>query len=148
MTTWSLWTNCRCGHTDAKTRTRAVTTESVGQGFPCKHTQETGTCVMTPCHCPTVRPGYYGDRCENRNCVLKPWSDWSPCACPGGTTRNRLPNITPKKQRTRDEQLPKAGSGAECGPQWEENYCGFTCVHQCRRITFDDWWPTCRYHRA
>ena len=143
MTTWSDWTNCRCGHTDTKNRTRSVTTQSAGEGFACKHTQETGTCVMIPCHCPTIRPGYYGDRCEHRDCVLKPWSAWSSCACPGGTTLYRLPNITPKKQRSRDKQLSKVGSGAECGPQWEENYCGFTCVSQCRKFLDE---IHCSYH--
>ena len=144
MSAWSVWTNCRCGHTDAKTRTRSVTTQAIGQGFPCKHTQETGTCVMTPCHCPTVRPGYYGDRCDNRHCVLHPWSAWSPCACPGGVSRSQLASITPKKHRTKAVKLTKVGSGNACGNRWEENYCGFTCVQQCTTY-FEGDAPYCNY---
>ena len=136
MTTWSAWTNCRCGYTDVKTRRRSVTTQPAGKGFKCWHTQETGTCVMTPCHCPTINPGYYGDRCDKRDCVAHPWSAWTACApCPNGyTSGTRLPTITPRKYRKRGERIKKDGNGKSCGALSQTDVCGYRCVHACRSV--------------
>ena len=100
MTPWSAWTTrkgasvqCRCGHTDIKYRSRTIQTTSAGEGLQCIATAEAGTCTMTPCNCAIIRRGFYGDRCENRDCVMNQWSYWKNCgSCPG--TKKGVKKVT------------------------------------------------------
>ena len=149
MNTWSDWTSCRCGYTDAKTRTRSVKTPTAGEGMPCKDTTEAGICTMKPCDCRTMRPGFKGDRCEDRDCVLGAWTTWSACAhCPAGDTRGtRLPTITPRKTRSRGVKITKVGKGNNCGSSTQTDYCGYRCVHVCQdQVSLVGSSTYCRYH--
>ena len=140
MTNWSPWSNCACGHTHAKNRTRAVNKGSAGEGLPCFDTKENGTCTMTPCNCAEIRPGYYGNRCENRHCVLSDWSSWSTCAkCPRkNCNREACPTLHQRKHRTRNVNAEKVGSGRSCGARSDTSSCGYKCIRQCRRIVRDE----------
>ena len=133
MTTWSSWTNCRCGYTDNKSRTRNIKNGVVGEGKPCMETEETGTCTMVPCDCDEVNPGHYGDRCEDRDCVLSSWSEWSGCGC--HCPSHNCGRTYPRKHRTRSVQTEQAGNGKECGDTSQNDSCGHGCRMYCRRIT-------------
>ena len=139
MTLWSAWSNCRCGYTDKKNRTRAIKTASAGEGLQCVHTKEDGICTMIPCDCDRIKPGYYGDRCEHRHCEMHQWSYWKGCGgCPGKRKRcqdgycpAKWPTLWPKGYRTRGIKTTKVGKGKECGSQKETDYCGYKCVEKC-----------------
>ena len=151
MTMWSDWTNCRCGYTDGKTRSRSVQTPAAGEGMACKDKTQAGICTMKPCHCPTMRPGFKGDRCEDRDCVSHTWSAWTVCApCPAGNTRGtKLATITPTKTRSRGVKVSKVGNGKDCGAPTEPGYCGYRCVHVCQEnISLYGTSTYCQYHRV
>ena len=137
MSPWSSWTpSCRCGYTDARTRTRTILSQPKGNGTRCPPTKETGRCVMTPCNCATTNPGYYGDRCQNRDCVLYQWSSWTDtCKCndlDGCDKYSFCPEIkTPTKQRSRGVKIYRAGSGKHCGARSETSNCGYVCKKIC-----------------
>ena len=148
MDNWANWSNCRCGHTDRKSRTRRIKTARAGEGLLCMPTTENGTCTMTPCNCPAIgKSGYYGDRCEKRDCVLTQWSSWTGSNCPGCPDRNRTfkycyprsscpswSTQTPKRSRSRSIQTSKVGGGRDCGPKSETSGCGYKCQQYCQRL--------------
>ena len=129
MTNWNAWTNCPCGTTSAKTRTRSVKIPLAGAGKRCKPTTERGICTKVKCDC-SSKPGSYGDRCENRHCVMGSWSSWSTCkACP--QCHGNCPQLNPRKYRRRSVRTQKEGNGRACGRTTESNYCGYKCVYRC-----------------
>ena len=140
MAPWSHWTNCRCGYSDKKSRSRTVQTAPAGEGLQCLHMKEDGVCTMTPCDCATMKPGFHGNRCENRDCVMNQWSYWKDCGgCPGRTQRcqagycgARWPDIWPTGYRTRSVKITKVGGGKECGAARETASCGYKCYQYCR----------------
>ena len=141
MTAWSAWTSCRCGYTDPKSRTRSVSVSLIGGGKRCPTTSESGTCTMVPCDC-SSKPGYYGNRCENRNCVLHEWSSWSSCYnCRGYSCRT----LNPQKHRSRSIKISKVGNGVECSVTRSETHsCGYTCYLQGRPTRRGDTVYHCR----
>ena len=145
MTQWSEWKGCKCGYGGEKTRTRTVHNQSMGKGKACKQTAEKGKCIMTPCDCTKVRPGYYGDRCDQRDCVWHQWSSWSnTCSCPKGY-RSCKTRIVPTKRRSRTEKITKAGQGKSCtGTGTENSNCGFVCILKSRCFAYGvsdcQWW--------
>ena len=144
MTTWSAWLtqhgDCRCGYTDTKNRTRSVRIQPTGNGEKCPPLTEEGNCTMEPCDCKRIRPGYYGNRCENRDCVLSDWTVWTNdnCQvwndgllcfkdCPGG-----VPRCQPTRHRSRYVKVSQVGAGKDCLPgRSETSSCGITCVKRC-----------------
>ena len=133
MTNWSAWTTCPCGTNDPKTRNRSVKIQPSGEGEKCKQTEETATCTMTPCDC-SSKPGYYGDKCDKRDCVLTKWSSWSSCqSCPARCADPSCPQtISPQKTRTRSVKTAKDGNGRDCsGSKSETNSCGYRCYRRC-----------------
>ena len=150
MTAWSSWTNCRCGYSDQKNRTRSIKNHKVGEGLPCFNIKETGTCTIVPCDCSVVNPGYYGDRCTNRDCVLSSWSSWEGCTgCPHGCgqTPTMCSTLHPKKHRKRHVTITKVGLGKGCsGKTSETNSCGYRCVYRCSGGAFFSK-RVCKYNR-
>ena len=74
--------------------------------------QETGKCKCNE--------HFYGDKCENRDCVWSNWSQWSACSMKcdhGGTTTRR-----------KHYAITKRGSGFDCRGQSEENV---SCFNGC-----------------
>ena len=132
VTNWSSWAGCtRCGYTDPKNRTRQVSMQPVGNGHKCPPLLETGTCTMIHCDCET-KPGYYGVRCENRDCAWGGWSAWSSCESCGGSCKKPCPTKNPTKSRSRKKSLLKVGNGNDCtGGDWESDSCGYSCVQKC-----------------
>ena len=128
MTAWSAWTNCRCGYTDSKSRTRSVSVSPIGDGKSCPSTSERGTCTMVPCDC-SSKPGFYGNRCENKNCVMQQWSSWSGCYdCRPIGSSMKCHTYHPMKHRSRGVLTNKVGNGVECSRKRSEtNSCGYTC---------------------
>ena len=140
MSPWSSWApSCRCGYTDARSRTRSMLSRPIGNGSLCQSTKETGKCVLTPCDCAKTNPGYYGDRCQDRDCVLDQWSSWTgACDCSHSLICFEVsgcPKIkTPTKQRSRGVKITRAGSGKRCiGARSETSNCGFVCILSCEK---------------
>ena len=133
MTAWTAWTpECRCGYTDPKHRNRTINIQPLGKGKPCPSTRkETTKCTMTPCDCKKIRPGYYGDRCEKRDCQLANWSSWSDtCACPDCSWNCK--DSFPNKRRSRGVKITKVGGGRSCsGSQKESARCEYWCKWWC-----------------
>ena len=140
MSSWSTWSRCRCGYRDDKTRTRTVKTTALGKGKACPSTKDKGKCKMDPCDCSKMRPGYYGDRCDRRDCAWNTWSSWSnTCACP--TPKYDDPTIchyrcvksaTPTKTRSRSKKVTRVGKGKGCsGSGTEKSNCGYVCKLDC-----------------
>ena len=161
MTTWSEWSGkCRCGYTDTRKRNRKVRILPIGNGKPCSTvTKENTTCKMIPCNCAKIRPGYYGDRCEKRDCVWNHWSAWntSTCkTCPGPKyphplvcyrrCRKRIP-LT--KRRTRSKKTTRVGKGKGCsGSGSEMSSCGYVCVLDCSSKDITTGALQCIYNRT
>ena len=116
VTNWASWTACtRCGYTDPKTRTRQVSVQPVGNGYKCPVLKETDNCTMIPCDCREKNPGYYGVRCEDRDCAWGQWSSWSSCRRCGGRCSNyNCSSYYPQKSRSRSKTTSKKGNGREC----------------------------------
>ena len=150
MTEWSSWTDCQCGHSDQKNRTRSIKKHKVGDGQPCHHIKQTGTCTIVPCDCSVVNPGYYGDLCTNRDCVLSSWSAWEGCAgCPRRCSQSHFdcPTLHHKKHRTRYVTITKAGFGKGCGKTSDTDSCGYRCVFGCSGGGIMSA-PQCKYSRV
>ena len=142
MTKWGAWTTqhgkCRCGYADAKHRTRSVRIQPVGKGKKCLSKKETGKCTMVPCDCKKIKPGYYGNRCEKRDCSLSDWTAWNTHSCLlisgvrcvyecGGKQR-----CTPMRYRRRSVSVKKVGDGKDCpSSRSESSSCGFSCKKNC-----------------
>ena len=134
MTNWNAWTNCPCGTTHAKTRTRSVKIPLAGAGKRCKPTTERGICTKVKCDC-SSKPGSYGDRCENRDCVMGSWSSWSTCkGCPKCDGIYNCPHFNPRKSRSRSVRIQKEGNGRACGSTTDSDSCGYRCVYRCYKI--------------
>jgi len=92
---WGGWSKCsaKCGGGEA-TRVRDVNTPMQYGGKQCGPTQAVKQCNMEACE---------------KDCVLHPWTRWSPCSkhCDGGT-----------KKRERMVLEPAQGSG-KCPDKWE-----------------------------
>ena len=153
VTIWSSWTACtRCGYTDPKTRKREVSVQPVGNGKKCPAAlKETDKCMMIPCDCREKNPGYYGDRCEDRDCVWGQWSSWSSCqSCGGHCDRQSCQVYYPGKSRSRSKTITKEGNGRECsGKNWENDSCGYKCDYSCEM----PFWGSaqsvqCNYYKA
>ena len=138
MTSWSAWnTTCRCGYTDPKSRTRSVHHQAEGDGNSCPPAEETTNCIMESCDC-ADKPGYYGDRCDKRDCQLASWSSWSACLhcsdrmCYMSNNAWICPDFVPEKTRSRSVKTSKKGGGKACtGDRQETNSCGYTCTKDC-----------------
>ena len=141
VTSWSAWSNCRCGYTDPKSRTRSVSIQPVGGGKACPATTDSSQCTMVPCPC---TGGYFGNRCENRHCVLSDWTVWTTDNCglananfPGWTTchyqcPNKAAGCTPPRYRSRHVTTTKVEVGSECSTDRSQSSgCGFDCFRKC-----------------
>ena len=154
MTNWSAWNNtCPCGHTDPKTRTRSVLHEAQGNGIACPATQETTNCTMVSCNCARDFPGYYGNRCENRDCEWSSWSSWSTCKQCSAVVCLDInyicPNFVPQKARNRTKERKMEGNGAPClGGEEETNSCGYTCTAVCKPKTMQPSELICPYRQV
>ena len=142
MTSWSGWNNtCRCGYRDPRTRTRSVLHPAKGNGSSCPPAAETTNCPMVSCNCAKDFPGYYGDRCDNKDCVWSSWSAWSTCKKCGDINcyypAQACPDFEPQKTRSRNKEIPKEGGGQECaGDTTDTNGCGYTCTMHCSGALF------------
>ena len=144
MTPWSAWSTCRCGYTDKKNRTRTIQTPSAGEGLQCPAAKEESICAMTPCNCAVEKPGYRGERCESRDCVLHQWGSWTGSNCDGCPSaeklcvpRNTCPNWSttwPTRHRSRGAKITKDGYGKDCDTQNESSSCGYKCETYCERL--------------
>ena len=137
VTSWSAWAGCgRCGYSDPKTRTRRVSAPPIGMGKQCPSLQETGRCTMIPCDCKEKNPGYYGPRCDNRDCELGSWGRWSTCEscnrrCGG---RYHCWSFHPYKSRSRKVRITKVGNGRECSDKTTDSEsCGYECKKVCNQ---------------
>ena len=89
---------------------------------------------MVPCDCAKIKPGYYGDRCENRDCKLSKWSSWTTCKddCPlKNCDLENCPTLNPMKNRERRVVVKKAGEGKCVGDLTDSDSCGFRCLEEC-----------------
>ena len=147
---WSAWSPCRCGYEDQKTRERYIVADFSGNGWECPSLKETSLCEMTPCNCSTVNPGFYGPRCEDRDCLLSQWSNWSPCVkpCPSGTCKkSECPTpAVETRTRSRNVLIAKAGNGTECtGETSDETDCPL-CIRTCAYKVGGSY--TCHFRKA
>ena len=131
----SDWTTCRCGYADRKTRTRSVQTTPVGKGKACPNKNETGTCTMVPCNCAKIKPGYHGNRCEDRHCELHQWSSWGGCdrcqnlgSCSINSRACLAKIYYPNRHRSRGVKTTRAGGGRACSSNRRESK---KCAHMC-----------------
>ena len=142
MNSWLAWSNCPCGYTIPKSRSRTVRLHPVGNGKKCPTTEDKGTCTMVPCTCADIRPGFYGDRCEKRDCRVGNWSPWNTGHCSiawGGLLRGNVCNYqcngewgcTPQKTRSRNVVIHKVGAGLGCPTLSQSDSCGFSCGKKC-----------------
>ena len=139
LTEWSQWAKCPCGRRVGTYRLRDIKSQPVGDGRKCGGLmRETKWCKVVKCDC---KPGYYGNQCEKRDCVLHHWSAWSTCeSCPkyrcdkfGHIFPKCKETKFPKKTRSRGIKITKVGDGIACSSrQSESNYCGYACSTQCR----------------
>ena len=146
MNEWSSWSNCPCGYTNPKQRTRTIKHPQVGNGRPCPQKQDSGTCALVNCDC-SSKPGYKGPRCEDRDCVLGPWSSWSPTCpgCPRGETRYNAPALTHYKRRSKSIQVHRDGNGSHCtGRTSDSTSCGYVCKVD---YIFNEMYSSCKYIR-
>ena len=159
LSDWTQWAgHCPCGQdTIKRNRTRSVLTSLLGKGKPCATTRiEESRCALVPCDCDVMNPGYYGVRCDKRDCKLGEWSSWTDtCYCPRETCSITINDLitstpstkcaaftTPTKQRSRGVSVHKAGSGIECnGTRSDSSDCAFRCQRFCRL-------NSCYYDRA
>ena len=135
---WLAWSTCPCGTRGPKSRTRTVQIHPKGNGTACPSLTDTGRCTFVKCDC-SSKPGYYGDRCENRDCVLTEWSSWiGGCDCKGYTcTSNQATcqqSIPLSKTRSRKVKTDKDGNGRQCSNQRHETvncgYCKLSCTEE------------------
>ena len=133
---WLAWSTCPCGTTGSKSRNRTVQIRPKGNGKICPSLTDTTRCTLVKCDC-SSKPGYYGDRCENRDCVLTEWSSWTgvchcrnhKCTHPAGACQTDIP-LT--KQRRRSVKTDKDGNGRTCSNHRHETAgcgrCKLYCV--------------------
>ena len=137
---------CRCGYTDSKARNRTLISDFSGNGKMCPHFKETSQCELTPCNCTS---GYYGTRCDKRDCRLGQWSNWSPCVkpCPGGTCPyDSCPTPpTEYRTRTRSVQIEKVGNGTSCNGHTRETTTCARCIKNCTPDPFTGTNHICRF---
>ena len=158
MTNWSEWnTTCRCGYSDPKSRTRSILHQPYGNGSSCPPEEETTNCMMEPCNCQRDKPGYHGDRCEDRDCQWSMWSAWSTCMkcsekyCDYDQYDSdwvECPNFAPRKTRNRTVEFSQEGAGEPCVGSVEENdSCGYKCKLRC--YTLPKFGPhSCKYKQG
>ena len=137
---WGQWTPvCQCGYATQRTRTRSVRIQPQGNGTQCSNDRtEPSTCTLTACDC-SSKPGFYGLRCDKRDCVLHEWSGWNThaCTCPSGACTGECPTLKPRKTRSRGIRVHAAGGGNPCSTVrsgWD--YCGINCVKRCYAVAF------------
>ncbi|XP_071042320.1 spondin-1 isoform X3 [Parasteatoda tepidariorum] len=111
VTPWSEWSPCShtCGN-GRKERRRMIKLNPENGGKPCpsKLVQRRKCKDNLPC----------SDRLGSKeavDCLLNPWSEWTPCSksCGQGGTQ----------QRTKTVKVPPKYNGAACGPKIERKYC-------------------------
>ena len=137
MNEWTEWAECPCGLPGITHRNKTVKTFSSGAGEICPKgvLTQTKRCPDQPCNC---QGGYYGDLCQNLDCTLGPWSEWSSCYpcpyacqhlknddwCPPGTTAHDT------MIRNRTVQIQKEGFGKCPGNLIDSIKCS-NCVKIC-----------------
>ena len=132
---WMAWSTCPCGTTGSKSRNRTVQIHPKGDGNACPSLTETTHCTFVTCDC-SSKPGFYGDRCENKDCVLTEWSSWTGvCDCTNYSCTNVdtcTESIPLTKQRSRSVKTDKEGNGRTCSNHRHETAgcgrCTRTCV--------------------
>ena len=132
FTEWSLWSECPCGKRVETQRWRSLKSRRVGDGNECEgYPRDRKWCKVVKCDC---KPGYYGNQCEKRDCVLHQWSSWSTCdSCPKKRCDFKCPKgKAPKKSRSRGVKVARVGGGIACSSRRSEtNYCGWHCTTRC-----------------
>ncbi|KAK3103876.1 hypothetical protein FSP39_022583 [Pinctada imbricata] len=119
---WLSWSNCPCGETPQRSRTRQLINNFTGNGKRCPSQTETSTCPLKQCDC-SMKPGFYGLKCQNRDCQVSNWGAWNrQCTnyCPQNSSNG-------DQNRRRSVNVSKQGSGKACPATYENRKCGSFC---------------------
>lgn len=120
VTDWSEWSGCSTACGPGKhTRSRSIKVQPIGKGKPCPALVDSADCDNQPCPV---------------DCVVSPWSDWTPCdlSCGGGSSR-----------RSRSVLVHPTGGGLECPALEQVKPCNNQeCNKDC---VVSDWspWSAC-----
>ncbi|KAL3266974.1 hypothetical protein HHI36_011123 [Cryptolaemus montrouzieri] len=133
---WSVWGPCelnegKCGK-GYKTQHRQILQHAMNGGKACPRKLMRKKGCIIPCH--QEKPHYYSTSTtmeetigtnfseptettteESIDCIMKPWSSWSPCShsCGGSAVQ----------QRTRSIERPARKNGKPCGPRLQQRDC-------------------------
>ena len=75
----------------------------------------------------TCKPGFYGKKCSDKDCVMSAWRWLSKCQCGPGKTRTRSRSIL----------THPLGNGKPCGGKTDTEHCNLKC--QCKEYQFGDY---------